>query len=86
MLTATDLLVAAGRATVGPNQCLVTLPPQTIENGLNTIASMLNDGIEKMMPSSDLMPVILVGGGAMRAAVASTKPRHVAAAAGARCW
>ena len=65
VLTATDLLVAAGRATVGPNQCLVTLPPQTIENGLNTIASMLNDGIEKMMPSSDLMPVILVGGGAI---------------------
>ena len=65
VLTATDLLVAAGRATVGPNQCPVTLPPQTIENGLNTIASMLNNGIEKMMPSSDPMPVILVGGGAI---------------------
>jgi len=65
VLTATDLLVAAGKATVGPNQCPVHLPVQTVENGLRTIASMLNQGIEKMVPSSDPMPVVLVGGGAI---------------------
>ena len=65
VMTATDLLVAAGKTTIGPNQSPVRLPTQTIENGLRTIASMLNQGIEKMMPSSDPMPVILVGGGAI---------------------
>lgn len=64
-LTATDLLVAAGKANVGPNQCPVDVPPETLANGLNTIQSMLNQGIEKMMPSSDPMPVVLVGGGAI---------------------
>jgi N-methylhydantoinase A/oxoprolinase/acetone carboxylase beta subunit len=64
-LTATDLLVAAGKATVGPDQCPVQLPAETVANGLRTIQSMLNQGIEKMMPSSDPMPVVLVGGGAI---------------------
>ena len=64
-LTATDLLVAAGKANVGPNQHPVNLPPETIANGLQTIQDTLNIGIEKMMPSSDPLPVILVGGGAI---------------------
>ncbi|MFT5482030.1 MAG: N-methylhydantoinase A/oxoprolinase/acetone carboxylase beta subunit [Halieaceae bacterium] len=64
-LTATDLLVAAGKTSVGPNQAPVSLPPEVIANGLKAIQDSLNMGIEKMMPSSDPLPVILVGGGAI---------------------
>ena len=63
-LTATDLLVASGRANVGqvPVKHLATA---VVETGLKTIQEMLNLGIEKMMPSSDPLPVVLVGGGAI---------------------
>ncbi|MEH6515850.1 MAG: hydantoinase/oxoprolinase family protein [Halioglobus sp.] len=64
-LTATDILVAAGLTNVGPNQQPVNLPAETIANGLRTIQETLNLGIEKMMPSSDPLPVVLVGGGAI---------------------
>lgn len=62
-LTATDLLVAAGRADVGTHP--VELDAGTVATGLQTIQDMLNLGIEKMMPSSDPLPVVLVGGGAL---------------------
>jgi N-methylhydantoinase A/oxoprolinase/acetone carboxylase beta subunit len=65
VLTATDILVAAGKADVGPDQKPVSLPEEIVANGLRTIQETLNIGIEKMMPSSDPLPVILVGGGAI---------------------
>ena len=61
--TATDLLVAAGRAQVGSHP--VNLDSQVISAGLESIRDILDLGIEKMMPSSDPLPVILVGGGAL---------------------
>ena len=64
-LTATDLLVAAGKVQVGSVRDLSGVSPETVNNGLQTIQDMLNLGIEKMMPSSDPLPVILVGGGAI---------------------
>lgn len=64
-LTATDLLVAAGKLDLGPGHHPVHLPEETLRNGLATIQRMLNEGIEKMMPSSDPLPVVLVGGGAV---------------------
>ena len=64
ILTATDLLVAAGKADVGA-QCIPELDSAVISKGLGTIRDMLSIGIEKMMPSSDPLPVILVGGGAL---------------------
>lgn len=64
-LTATDLLVAAGKAQVGSVAGPLGLDPAVVSNGLQTIQEMLNLGIEKMMPSSDPLPVILVGGGAL---------------------
>ena len=63
-LTATDLLVAAGKAHVG-HVPVSSLSKDLIATGLKTINRMLNEGIEKMMPSSDPLPVILVGGGAI---------------------
>lgn len=64
-LTATDLLVAAGKLDLGPKYQPVQLSPQLIQNGLATIQETLNQGIEKMLPSSDPLPVVLVGGGAV---------------------
>ncbi len=64
-LTATDLLVAAGKTQIGSGSFKVNLPEQVVQNGLRTIQEMLNLGIEKMMPSSDPLPVVLVGGGAI---------------------
>jgi N-methylhydantoinase A/oxoprolinase/acetone carboxylase beta subunit len=65
VLTATDLLVASGKAEVGSISGSLGVAPSTLSNGLQTIQSMLNLGIEKMMPSSDPLPVVLVGGGAL---------------------
>jgi len=64
-LTATDLLVAAGKVDIGDRQKVKDLDSQVITNGLKTIQKMLNEGIERMMPSSDPLPVVLVGGGAI---------------------
>lgn len=64
-LTATDLLVAAGKSNIGSADKLAELDAQTISNGLQTIQTMLNRGIERMLPSSKPLPVVLVGGGAI---------------------
>jgi N-methylhydantoinase A/oxoprolinase/acetone carboxylase beta subunit len=66
-LTATDIVVAAGLADVGDKTAVAHLNPETISNGLSTIRRILEDGIRKMKPSSDPLPVILVGGGAILA-------------------
>jgi N-methylhydantoinase A/oxoprolinase/acetone carboxylase beta subunit len=63
-LTATDLLVAAGKADVGTG-IVPGVNSSAIQNGIQTIQAMLNRGIEKMKPSSEPLPVILVGGGAL---------------------
>ena len=63
MATATDLLVAAGKAEVGTHP--VNMESRVIDAGLECIQKILNLGIEKMMPSSDALPVVLVGGGAL---------------------
>ncbi len=64
-LTATDLLVASGRADVKSGFAPPQLAQDLVANGITTIQTMLNEGIEKMMPGSDPLPVILVGGGAI---------------------
>ncbi|QFU75238.1 hydantoinase/oxoprolinase family protein [Halioglobus maricola] len=63
--TATDLLVAANKLDLGEAGQAVELNPEVLASGLATIKKMLNEGIEKMMPSSDPLPVVLVGGGAV---------------------
>ena len=64
-------LVAAGKTQIGSGSFKVNLPEQVVQNGLRTIQEMLNLGIEKMMPSSDPLPVVLVGGGAILAPAAA---------------
>ncbi len=64
-LTATDLIVAAGGASIGNAACVDTLEPELVANGTATILRMLNEGIERMKPSSHHLPIVLVGGGAV---------------------
>ena len=66
-LTATDIVVAAGLAEVGDKTLVAHLSPELVANGLSTIRRILENGIRKMKPSADLLPVILVGGGAILA-------------------
>ena len=63
VMTATDLLVAAGKVEVGTVK--PELDAQTVSNGIDSIGKMLNQGVEQMMPRSEPLPVILVGGGAI---------------------
>lgn len=64
-LTATDIVVAAGKTDIGDARGVENLDAELIGNGIATIQRMLNDGIERMKPSSKPLPVVLVGGGAV---------------------
>ncbi len=66
-LTATDVIVAAGKAHIGDLGLVSQLDPAVIATTTARITEMLNLGIEKMKPSSDPVPVVLVGGGALLA-------------------
>ena len=67
ILTATDIVVAAGLADVGDKSAVQDVPKATVENGLSAIRQILEDGIRMMKPNSDPLPVVLVGGGAILA-------------------
>lgn len=64
-LTATDIVVASGDAAVGEISRVADLDADVVSTAKRRISEMLNLGIEKMKPSSDPLPVILVGGGAI---------------------
>ena len=64
-LTATDLVVAAGATSIGNVERVSSLDPKTIANGTATIIRMLDESIERMKPSSQPLPLVLVGGGSI---------------------
>ena len=64
-LTATDIVVAGGNAAIGDSAHVADLDANVIAMATRRITEMLNLGIEKMKPSSDPLPVVLVGGGAV---------------------
>lgn len=64
-LTATDICVAAGYASVGESRYVADIPVNTIDNAINKMREMLDCNIEMMKPNSQPIPVILVGGGAI---------------------
>ena len=64
-LTATDIVVAGGHAAIGDASRVAHLDPDTVSAATRRITSMLNLGMERMKPSSDPLPVVLVGGGAI---------------------
>lgn len=64
-LTTTDLIVAAGFAEIGEAKHVTDLSTQTLNKGIARISEILDQHIDMMKPSSDPVPVILVGGGAI---------------------
>lgn len=64
-LTATDLIVASGVSGIGDPERVRDLPRSVVDQGLETIQTMLEQNIETMRPGSKPMPVILVGGGSV---------------------
>ncbi len=85
-LTATDIVVASGNAVIGDASRVTNLDRGIITKATRQMTDMLNLGIEKMKPSSDPMPVILVGGGAvlvsekLTAASQMLRPEHAGVA------
>lgn len=81
-LTATDIVVARGGVDIGDPGLVRGLDPAMVETATKSIAEVLSVAIEKMKPSSDPIPVILVGGGSvlvtesMGAASEVIRPEH----------
>ena len=81
-LTATDIAVAAGNTDISNKSLVKDLDPTIVSEALSTVVELLNRGVEKVKPSRDLLPVILVGGGAnlikepLRAASEILRPEH----------
>jgi N-methylhydantoinase A/oxoprolinase/acetone carboxylase beta subunit len=66
-LTATDVAVAAGIATVGNPAAVKHLDQQQVSRALQKIGVMIEDAIDRMKTSSTAVPVVLVGGGSILA-------------------
>lgn len=64
-LTATDIAVAAGLADVGDPSAVSHLDRAVIDGARATIRKLLEDGVDRMKSSSQDVPVVLVGGGAI---------------------
>ena len=64
-LTASDLAVASGQASMGDASKVDGLAEDTVSNGLAQIRKMLDAGVRKMNPGKMPLPVVLVGGGAV---------------------
>lgn len=64
-LTATDIVVADGSVAVGDKSRVADLDRRIVSTAKARMTEILNLGIEKMKPSSNPLPVVLVGGGAI---------------------
>lgn len=64
-LTATDLIVAAGRAQVGDSSLVRSLPATVVKDGLAYISRSLEDSLDRVKLSADPVPVVAVGGGSI---------------------
>lgn len=64
-LTASDIVVASGKAQLGDPSKLAQVPPSTVETARKRIKKMLEDVIEQMKVSSAPVHVLLVGGGSL---------------------
>ena len=86
VLTATDIVVAAGAADIGERERLDGLKAALVKTGLDTIQAMVEEAVDRMKTSAEPLPVILVGGGAvlitreLGAATEIVRPHHAGVA------
>ncbi|WNV77798.1 hydantoinase/oxoprolinase N-terminal domain-containing protein [Geodermatophilus sp. DSM 44513] len=64
-LTATDVVVAAGRAAIGDPDLVRSIDPDLARRALERIAADVADVIERMRTSAEPLPVVAVGGGSI---------------------
>jgi N-methylhydantoinase A/oxoprolinase/acetone carboxylase beta subunit len=64
-LTATDVAVAAGRASIGDPALARSIDPDLAARALARIAADVADVVERMRTSSDPLPIVAVGGGSI---------------------
>jgi N-methylhydantoinase A/oxoprolinase/acetone carboxylase beta subunit len=82
VLTATDLAVAAGLADIGDPARVANLDRKLVEDTLLLAEHLIDEAVDRMKVSGDLIPVVLVGGGSilLRDRVAGTsevvRPEH----------
>jgi N-methylhydantoinase A/oxoprolinase/acetone carboxylase beta subunit len=82
VLTATDIVVAAGLENIGDRSRVKHLHKDTIETALATIHRMADTAVDRMKTSAEPLPVILVGGGAilvsrdLQSASTVVRPEH----------
>ena len=65
VLTATDIVVAAGAADIGEAKRVNGIQPKVVKAALDTMHRMVDEAIDRMKTSAEPLPVILVGGGAV---------------------
>lgn len=66
-LTATDVAVAAGKASVGDPAAVRFLDRTIVSAALERIRAMLDEAVDRMKTSAARVPVVLVGGGSILA-------------------
>ncbi|MEP1471913.1 MAG: hydantoinase/oxoprolinase family protein [Halieaceae bacterium] len=64
-LTSTDIIVASGAQDVGNPEKVKHLSAELIEAATQTMHRIVDDAIDKMRPSEEPVPIILVGGGSI---------------------
>ena len=85
-LTATDIAVAAGHASLGLPARVAHLDPRLIAEALRVIKRCIEAAADRIRPSGETVPVILVGGGSILVAgelggsAAVHRPEHFAVA------
>jgi N-methylhydantoinase A/oxoprolinase/acetone carboxylase beta subunit len=84
-LTATDIVVAAGRAAIGDASCVSDLDDDFVARVLKIIEGRFELAVDRSRVSAEPIPIIAVGGGSILVpdrlgGVAVTRPRHFAVA------
>ena len=84
-LTASDIAVAAGVATMGERGRLAHLSPAFVQRAYAALQDMLEDAVDRARVSPEPLPVIVVGGGSVLVgetigAIGVVKPDHFALA------
>jgi len=64
-LTATDIVVAAGRADIGDASRVAGIDKDFAKAVINRIGERVSEAVDRMRTSSDPMPVVVVGGGSI---------------------
>jgi N-methylhydantoinase A/oxoprolinase/acetone carboxylase beta subunit len=85
-VTATDLVVAGGRAVIGDPGRVAWLDPDLVRRGLERIEQTIAEAVDRMKTTPEPVPVVVVGGGSvllgerLPGACELIKPEHFAVA------